>query len=382
MPRDYLVWYAIPSASPERCRRTLPAWRERGYRVAVLQNVERADIPADLTVWSDTYPGWAQSINLLTREIVPASADIVVSGGCDMLPEPHHSAQDLARQFFERFPDGFGVMQPHGDAYRNAQHYCGSPFLGRAWIDRMYGGTGPMHGGYRHNWGDLELYWVARCLGALWSRPDLSHFHDHPHREHTAATPTWWLNNVERHDRADVELYLQRAAAHFPGHTPSGSARAFDATPLAADTARLAERHHATLYGTREASIAEARMAGALRDLIAQGRVPIGIFGAGAHTRRAGAAIASAGPAVACIIDDNPALTCTRAHDLPVVSSAQAAALGLAAVVLSSDAHEDRLWERAAPLRALGIRVVRLYATAPAPTGHTAPTSHAALAAA
>ncbi len=373
MPRDYQVWYAIPSASPERCRRTLPAWRERGYRVAVLQNVDRADIPADLTVWSDTYPGWAQSINILSRDVVPASADIVVSGGCDMLPDPNHSAQALARQFFEHFPDGFGVMQPHGDAFRNARHYCGSPFLGRAWIDRMYGGTGPMHGSYRHNWGDLELYWVATGLGALWSRPDLSHFHDHPHREHTAGTPAWWLNNVERHDRADVELYLRRAAAHFPGHTPRGITRAFDPTPLAADTARLAERHHAALYGTRETSIAEARMAAALAGLAAQQRTPIGIFGAGAHTRRAAPAIAAAGAAVVCIIDDNPALSGTRAHGLPVVSAAHAATLGLAAVVLSSDAHEDRLWERTTPLRARDIHVVRLYAPDAAPAHTSTP---------
>ena len=67
------VWFAIPSASVERCRLRLPAWRERGYRIAILQNEERGDIPADITRWSDRYPGWAESINILCRDIVPAS---------------------------------------------------------------------------------------------------------------------------------------------------------------------------------------------------------------------------------------------------------------------------------------------------------------------
>ncbi|MFN0011209.1 MAG: hypothetical protein ACKVS8_06135 [Phycisphaerales bacterium] len=366
--RTFEVWYAIPSASPARCHSTLPRWRERGYRVAVLQNVERAEIPADLCVWSDTYPGWAESINILSKAIVPATADLVVSGGCDMLPDPDHTAQELAAQFFEHFPDGFGVMQPHGDTFRNARHYCGSPFLGRAWIDSMYGGRGPMFGGYRHNWGDLELYWVAKCLGSLWERPDLSHFHDHPHREHAAATPDWWLSNVERHDRADVELYLSRSRAHFPGHEPVDPPypRRFDPRPLPADTARLAERHHEALYGRGHENVAQVRMTAALRALAERGVGPVGIYGAGAHTRRAAAAIGDASANVACIIDDNPALRGTRLGGVRIVSSQDAAALGLRAVVLSSDAQEDALWNRTADLRARGVEVVRLYSPASA----------------
>lgn len=365
MPRAHEVWYAIPSASPERCRRTLPAWRERGYKVAVLQNVERGDIPADLAVWSDTYPGWAASINLLAKRIVPASADLIVSGGCDMLPDPKHTADELAAQFFERFPDGFGVMQPHGDTFRNARHYCGSPFLGRAWIDTMYRGAGPMCGEYRHNWGDMELYWVAKCLGALWERPDLSHYHDHQHRDHTSATPDWWVRNVERHDRHDVELFLRRSHAGFPGHEPAGINRHFDPRPLAEDTVRLAQRHYNALYADGADNVANTRVHSALAALVARGAAPLAIYGAGAHTRRAAAAIRAHAPAIACIIDDNPALHGTHIDGLPIVTTDRALAMGLRAAVLSSDAHEDRLWDRSAPLRAAGVEVVRLYAPLP-----------------
>jgi hypothetical protein len=119
------VWYAIPSANPGLCRAHLPAWRERGYRVAVLQNGRREDVPADLCVWSERYPGWAASVNALRRRPELAGADIVVTGGDDMLPDPDRDADALAAEFFARFPDGFGVMQPVGDPFMHAHEYCG-----------------------------------------------------------------------------------------------------------------------------------------------------------------------------------------------------------------------------------------------------------------
>ncbi|MDX2118306.1 MAG: hypothetical protein SFY96_09010 [Planctomycetota bacterium] len=245
---NHEVWYAIPSASLERCRQTLPRWREMGYKVAVLQDKVRGDVPADIIHRVDAYPGWAASVNLLCKQVVPPSASIVVTGGCDMLPDPNHSAQQLAQQFFERFPDGFGVMQPHGDAYGNAALYCGSPFLGRRWIDTMYQGSGPLHEGYWHNWGDCELYWVAKCLGALWCRTDLTHEHRHFFRS-GEAPPTWWTDSAVGHDRRDNELFLTRKWFGFPGHEPLGLNRRLDASLLATDSERLAERHFAGNYG-------------------------------------------------------------------------------------------------------------------------------------
>src|SRR5262249_54265870 len=108
---EHQGWFAIPSASPDKCRKVLPALRAMGYKIAVLQNQARADIPADLVVWSDTYPGWAESINILARQVVPRDCPVIVSGGDDMLPDPSQRAGELARQFLGRFPDTLGVMQ-------------------------------------------------------------------------------------------------------------------------------------------------------------------------------------------------------------------------------------------------------------------------------
>lgn len=355
--RSTEVWFAIPSASVARCRQNLPLWREKGYRIAVLQNVERGEIPADIVEWSDTYPGWAESINILCRRIVPRSAGLVVSGGCDMQPDPRHTADELAAQFFERFPDGFGVMQPHGDSFMQARHYCGSPFLGRAWIDTMYGGTGPMHGGYRHNWADNELYWVARCLGALWERPDLSHFHAHFTRDGGEEKPAWWVSNVERYDRQDLELFIRRKWTRFPGHEPRGLDRTLDPRPLFEDKVLHAERAHEALYGGRGKRL----LTEALERCAARGLTPVAIYGAGRHTRNLGEAMMDPPVDVACIIDDDARAHGRRLWGRPVVSRAQALGSGVRAVILSSDAHEGAMWDKCAGFFRAGAQVMRLY---------------------
>jgi hypothetical protein len=360
------VWLAIPSANPDLCRKTLPVWREMGYRIAVLQNYEQGSIPADITVWRDEYPGWAESINILTREVVPKTASIVVSGGDDTLPDTRVPAHAIAQQFHERFPDGFGVMQPQGDTYMEAEHTCGSPWFGRGWIERMYGGKGPMFGGYRHNWADLELFWLAKGLGALWQRPDLAQHHEHFWRT-GEAKPEYWSTHVEASDRADVQLYLARSWLNFPGHVPMPAGRhkpvpAFDSTEMHADTKRLAERHWKSLYaGSSLFDAWASRMRDGLDRCAEQGMKRVAIFGAGAHTRGAANALIMPPVEVVAVIDENPELHGSRLWNYPVVSLADAATLDLDGVVLSSDRMEDRLWNAAAPLRESGIPVVRLY---------------------
>ncbi len=360
------VWYAIPSASVERCRRNLPSWRERGYRVAVLQNQERGDIPADLVVWSDTYPGWSESINVLHREIVPADAPLIVSGGDDMLPDPDHTAQELAAQFFERFPDGFGVMQPHGDEFGFARHYCGSPWLGRAWCRTMYRGRGPMCGLYHHNWGDVELYWVSRCYDALWERPDLTQYHAHFRRVGEDA-PAWWQHNVQRHDLRDVRLFIQRSYVRFPGHEPlDAHGRRFDPAPLGADEARLAERHYLYHYADDQRRLDSARhVPDLLADLARRRATPIALYGAGRYLHAIAHAIADPPVEIACVIDDDERLHGGSRWRIPVVSRAEALDMGIAAVLVCSDAHDARMWDACAPLAECGVEIVRAVSATP-----------------
>jgi hypothetical protein len=368
------VWFAIPSANPDNCRRILPIWRKQGYKIAILQNRTRADIPADITVWSDSYPGWAESINILCRDIVPKSAPIVVSGGDDMLPDPQHTAQELAGQFLAHFSDTFGVMQPMGDGYLGAAKFCGSPWLGRGWIERAYGGHGPMPGEYKHNWADNELYWVARGLGALWERPDLSQEHRHFSRV-GEDRPAYWTEAVERHDEDDVKLFMARLWQYFPGCDPLAGPQgtpAFDSDLLRREYKQTAEAYWIARYGEKLVrGESEARLRDALADCAARGERRIAIFGAGTHTRRAVNALAEPPnhTEIVCFIDDHAERRTQnesprKLWGFPILSVVEALDQRLDAVVLSSSTMEAALIRSAEPLRTGGVRIVPLY-TAP-----------------
>lgn len=360
------VWFAIPSASPDRCRRNLPAWRERGYRVAVLQNRERGEIPADVVAWSDRWHGWPWAVNLLSRDVVPRDA-IMVTGGDDMLPEPRSDAGELARQFVQRFPDGLGVMQPTGDQFLGAGTYCGSPWLGRAWRERAYAGRGPLPEGYRHNWADNELYWVARGLGCLWERPDLCQRHEHFSRT-GEPKPAYWAEHVEPHDRSDVERFIARSWLGFPGCEPGpddrGRAPAFDADEFRRANTRLAETYWVTRFGQSLAGDEPSRrMRDALDACARKGCSRVAIFGAGSHTRALGGVLMRPPVDIVGIIDDDPTLRGKSLWNYPVLTLHDAIDRQPHAIVLSSRHREEEL-ARAAGAIVGGrrpIEIVRLY---------------------
>ncbi len=369
---DVDVWFAIPSASVDKCRRVLPVWRAMGYKTAVLQNRERGEIPADVVVWADAYPGWAESINILHRQIVPAGAPIIVSGGDDMLPDPERSAGQIAREFLERFPDTFGVMQPQGDGFLQAKQYCGSPWLGRVFCRAMYGGRGAMCAAYRHNWADHELFWVSACCGALWERPDLSQFHDHFTRSGGAA-PEYWTSAVGAADEADVRTFIARSWLGFPGAAPSpdeqaARGRGLDVSVFRNRYPHTAERYWAARYGGEIlAGEPERRMRAALSACAERGRVRVAIFGAGTHTRLSAAALASPPVEIVALVDEDSRVLGAgsggarpRLLGFPVLAPREAMAMGPHAVVLSSSTQEERLMERARASMP-GVPIVRLY---------------------
>lgn len=361
MPADHEVWFAIPSASVERCRARLPEWCERGYKVAILQNQERGEVPADLCVWSDTYPGWAESINILCANIVPKSADLVVSGGDDMLPEPTKSAQEMAREYFGRFPDGFGVMQPAGDGFMWGKNYCGSPWFARPFFESMYNGRGPMFGGYRHNWADYELYWVSRCIGCLWMREDVQQYHAHFSRDGVEEeTPEWWTRNVADADRKDCELFLSRKYRFFPGHEPVGRETVFDESELLQNEQGAAEWRWNRAYSAHAQSSAPARRLGAaLQSCAERGLSRIAVYGTGSHTERAAHALARPPVEVVCLLDDNAELHGTRMWGFPIRDPKDVD--GVDAIVFSSDGFEEKMHDSVRDLEARGIALVRLY---------------------
>ncbi|HLO42593.1 MAG TPA: hypothetical protein VK176_16340 [Phycisphaerales bacterium] len=210
------VWFAIPTANPAAAARNLPRWRAMGYRVAVLQDRRRFPVPeADLVFTPSTeYLGWGTSVSLLSRMLVIAGADIVVTGGDDMQPDPRHRAEEIGRQFIEHFGGTLGVMQPTGDDMPGVDRICGSPWLGRQWIIDGYGGMGPVPTCYRHFYADEELKLVAERQGKLWMRPDLVQHHEH------------WSRTGQRHEVAEVlqtywaedqGTFINRQMCGFPG---------------------------------------------------------------------------------------------------------------------------------------------------------------------
>ncbi len=359
------VYLAIPTANAANCRRHLPRWREMGYNIAVLRDSATSDqaeeIPADIVVWVERYMGWAASVNYLCREVIPASCQVVVTGGDDMLPDPNHTAEELASQFLDRFPDTFGVMQPHGDEFLQARNYCGSPWLGRAWCEKMYGGKGPLWPGYWHNWADNELFWLSKCMGVLWERPDLSHHHVHFSREGKQPA-AYWSQNVSGKDRQDVQTFIARSWLGFPEHAALGAVRAFDAELFKREYGRAPEAYWMSRYGgDAGANEAQVRMKAALEMCAKRNQKRVAIMGAGTHTRECAAVLMEPAVKVVAIIDDNPLMHGKSLWNYPIVSVQGALELQLDAVILSSKAAENQLAASAAPLANRGVSIVRLY---------------------
>jgi len=269
------VWYCVPSKRPISDS-TLGKWREMGYKVMVAREEADGDTIADKIYWVDKYLGWARSVNLLIKiamELDPA-AQWFVTGGDDYVPDLAHTPEEIADECQRHFAAGnavewskavlwqtlgpkatFGVMQPTGDRWglgpcttcggqgrypeqtvvlckdcngtgQSAllDRICGSPWIGREFARRVYGGEGPLFEGYHHNFADEELQCVARKLGVLWQRRDLVHYHRHHARISDMATAPDWIKRINDPKHSDwyasKELFAERKAAGFPGHEP------------------------------------------------------------------------------------------------------------------------------------------------------------------
>jgi len=219
------VWLALPSANPLKAAMTAVTWKAMGYRTAFLLNGPARDmkLDADLVVRCD-YPGWGNAINRLCALI---DAPIVVGAGDDMLPDMNIKAGEIARAFVDRFPDLVGVMQPTGDRWGEgtsgtvgalADRICGSPWLGRGFIERWNGGRGPFWSEYFHFYADEELKEVTAARGYLWQRRDLTHHHDHCTRPGggRGARPAY-MSEAQRRWAEDKALFAKRKADGFPG---------------------------------------------------------------------------------------------------------------------------------------------------------------------
>lgn len=255
------VWYCIPSKRPpDESGPILREWKERGYTVAVWIDADSpVPAPCDAIIRGARYPGYAVAVNRLVKlALEDERCDWIVTGGDDVSPDLSHTAEEIAHQCSAYFGDmwsanlaltikhspisrsraqTYGVMQPTGDRWGinpmsqvqwpNAPAYidrvCGSPWMGREFCKRMYGGKGPLYEGYTHMYVDEELQHVAKKLGVLWQRRDLIHYHHHWGRKRGSKEDMpQFLEavNSPEHWRQSKALFDERLAAGFPGHEP------------------------------------------------------------------------------------------------------------------------------------------------------------------
>jgi hypothetical protein len=241
------VWYCIPSKRPaEEVAPLLRKWKERGYKIALwtdsyapgvtpqysideLANIEMQERP-------DKYPGYPSAVNQLVAVVMRTDwgAEWFVTGGDDVLPDPNHSAEEIAKQCFQHFGCNYGVMQPTGDRdFGDAQgpyidRVAGSPWMGRTWCGRINQGHGPLWPEYFHMGEDEELQQVAIKYGVFWQRPDLIHRHNHWGRPREgekmgqAARMPKFLERANSPEewRKYKQLFGARQTAGFPGSEP------------------------------------------------------------------------------------------------------------------------------------------------------------------
>jgi hypothetical protein len=206
----------------------VPAWKEAGYKIALCRDqMDDAAGLADLLLVRK-YEGYSKSVNDLVRAALAVDAECgwCVTGGDDTYPDPAHTPQQIALECSAHFDGTMGVMQPTGDRWANGSidRICGSPWMGRTFCERAYGGNGPMWAEYYHMFNDEELQAVAIKLGCFQQRSDLTHRHEHFCRKGEAVDwaikPPEFLRqvNARPHWTKYGAVYKARQAAGFPGH--------------------------------------------------------------------------------------------------------------------------------------------------------------------
>jgi len=100
------VWYCIPSKRPpEEAEPILREWRERGYKIALWRDEGDGHVTADWVMHGWEYPGYARAVNVLAKQVLEQdpTCEWIVTGGDDVLPDPNHSAEEIARECSEYF---------------------------------------------------------------------------------------------------------------------------------------------------------------------------------------------------------------------------------------------------------------------------------------
>ena len=233
------IWFVLP-ARRDPADSTIPVWRAAGYRVAIVREIGLAEIDCDLYLPCREYPGWARSVNALIAAVMmrDQGAEWFVLGGDDTQPDQNHTPEEIGNGCLLHFSPltgielrqhgTYGVMQPTGDRRADSQgviieRVAGSPWIGREFARRMYGGAGPLWNGWFHNFADEELQDVSLKQGVFWQRPDIIHEHRHwAYKRGSREDCPEWAERIHTPQRwgKDKALFDRRKVAGFPGHEP------------------------------------------------------------------------------------------------------------------------------------------------------------------
>ena len=230
-----LVHLVMPSARPAaEVNRVMERWLERGYRVILQRDTSDGDQPgAGIHCIHRDYKGYPEAVNFLAKRSLAKDPECqwILCAGDDTLPDPNHTADEIAAQCSEYFGmlsgkygvGTFGVMQPTGDRWADhlgviIERIAGSPWMGRSFCERINQGQGPLWPEYMHNWADEELQNVAQKLGVLWQRRDLMQYHNHCRRNGGPWAPH--LQGADADYRRFKPLFDARKKMGFPGSDP------------------------------------------------------------------------------------------------------------------------------------------------------------------
>ena len=246
------VWLACPSKRPPAEAEPIFAkWRERGYKIAIVTD-DATWRGCDVQIIPPEYKGYAKSVNVLVEQIIKQDPDAewIIAAADDIEPDPNHTAEEIAAECSDHFAYHnstgpqmyhdtwktkglFGVMQPTGDRWGDAQgpyidRVAGSAWLGREFCQRINQGRGPIWPEYFHMGEDEELQAVAIQYGVFWQRPDLIQYHAHWGRPRegekmgqASRMPEFLREaNSPEHWAKYKKLFAERKAAGFPGSEP------------------------------------------------------------------------------------------------------------------------------------------------------------------
>lgn len=215
------VWMVMPSRNQERAEHTLKLWRDKGYKVSIFLEPGMKLVGSDLD-YQDTFPGYWMACNLLCNKLVEQGVDTIVLAADDLEPEQNKSPEEIRKEIYEKYSDGYCVMQPTGDDKNGMDgvwRICGSPWFGIGWIKEAFEGRGPCPLPPFAFYGDELLFNVAKLQGVLWQRNDLSQFHNHWCRTDSKKTKRtdYQISNSNLWWDKDQKWFFEQRDTNFHG---------------------------------------------------------------------------------------------------------------------------------------------------------------------